>query len=379
MSRVGSVATVQVGVTPSYPVAIGSGILSRVPQWIAESRIALVCDETVNHHYGAAVHDALESAGKTVELYTVPPGEDSKSIAHFEALVRAFARSGLDRGIAVVALGGGVVSDLAGFVAASYMRGVAFYVVPTTVLAMVDASVGGKTAIDLPEGKNLVGAFWQPRAVLADVQTLRTLPVREFRLGAVEAYKHGLLADRELLSILTDPEFGPHGDADVLTERIERSVRVKSDVVAADERESGVRAHLNLGHTLGHALEAVSAHRLAHGDAVAYGLLFASLLGRNRGWEDWVDRAVALLSWLEPGPLPHVTFDDLAPYIARDKKNRSGRVRFVLLERVGRPVVVDDVTVDEQQRAWSMLESTLESMLESMMGEPDEPTVGDEP
>lgn len=359
MSRgVGSVATVQVDVAPSYPVAIGSGILARVPEWVTESRVAVVSDETVSRWYGPALRDALRANGKTAEVYTVPAGESSKSMAQFAALTRAFARDGLDRGIAVVALGGGVVSDLAGFVAASYMRGVAFYVVPTTVLAMVDAAVGGKTAIDLPEGKNLVGAFWQPRAVMADVQTLRTLPVREFRLGAVEAYKHGLLADPELLSILDDPEFGPRGDAGVLAAQIERSVRVKADVVAADERESGVRAHLNLGHTLGHALEAVTAHRLAHGDAVAYGLVFAALLGRSRGHRDWVDEALALLAWLGPDPLPRVGFDDLAPYLARDKKNRSGRVRFVLLESIGRPVVVDDVSEEEQRSAWAMLETT---------------------
>jgi 3-dehydroquinate synthase len=274
-------------------------------------------------------------------------------MARFETLVRAFARDGLDRGVPVVALGGGVVSDLAGFVAASYLRGVALYVMPTSVLAMVDASVGGKTAVNLSEGKNLVGAFWQPRAVIADVSTLRTLPDREFRLGAVEAFKHGLLADETLLEILNDPDFLPRGEPEVLIDRIARSVRVKADVVASDEREAGARAHLNLGHTLGHALEAVTDHRLPHGDAVAYGLLYAAVLGQQRGYRDWSSSARRLIEWLEPQALPDVDFEALEPYIQRDKKNRLGRVRFVLLEAIGRPVVVDDVTREEQRAAWT--------------------------
>lgn len=355
MTDLGSVVTVQVDVVPSYPVAIGSGMLARSGHWITESQIALVTDDTVEARYGDAVTRALEATGKRVRLYTVPPGEGAKSIARLEALLRAFARDGLDRGAAVVALGGGVVSDLAGFVAASYLRGVAFYVLPTTVLAMVDASVGGKTAVNLPEGKNLVGAFWQPQAVIADVGTLTSLPDREFRLGAVEAFKHGLLADETLLGILDDPDFSPRGAPGVLIDRIARSVRVKADVVARDEREAGARAHLNLGHTLGHALEAVTDHRLPHGDAVAYGLLYAALLGRQRGYRDWSSSARRLIEWLDPQPLPDVDFGELEPYIQRDKKNRRGRVRFVLLEAVGRPVVVDDVTEEERRAAWTSL------------------------
>lgn len=356
MTRINAVSTVLVDVAPSYLVAIGHGLIGRASDWVTETRIALVTDDTVAGHYGEAVVRTLEAAGKSVQVYRVPPGEDSKSLASLEKLVRAFARDGLDRGIAVVALGGGVVSDLAGFVAASFMRGVAFYVIPTTVLAMVDASVGGKTAVNLPEGKNLVGAFWQPRAVIADVAVLRTLPIREFRLGAVEAFKHGLLADATLLSILDDPEFAPNGHPDVLVEHVTRSVQVKADVVAIDEREAGARAHLNLGHTLGHALEAVTDHGLPHGDAVAYGLAFAALLGRRRGFEDWLPAARRLLEWLGPDPLPDVPFRELQAYIQRDKKNLSGRLRFVLLESIGRPTVIEDLPEEELQAAWTALQ-----------------------
>ena len=348
--------TIEVAVRPPYPVVVGHGILARLPEWVREARVAVITDETVAHLHAEVVRRALQEAGRHVSLHVVSPGEDSKSFDALASLLRAFAREGLDRGAAVLAVGGGVVSDLGGYAAASYMRGIAFYVAPTTTLAMVDASVGGKTGINLPEGKNLVGAFWQPAAVVADVATLATLPPREFRLGAVEAFKHGLLEDPGLLDLPEDPGFAPQGDPAVLIARIARSIRVKAAVVAADEREAGVRAHLNLGHTLGHALEAVTHHDLPHGDAVAYGLLFASHLGRARGWADWTPHVERLLAWLQPAPLPSATFDELAPYLQRDKKNRGGRVRFVLLEEVGRPRVVDDVTVEEQRAAWAAVE-----------------------
>jgi 3-dehydroquinate synthase len=219
---------------------------------------------------------------------------------------------------------------------------------------MVDASVGGKTAVNLPEGKNLVGAFWQPRAVLADVETLRTLPPQQFRQGAVELFKHGLLADPALLARFDDGLSAGSPPA-VLADAVARSVAVKAEVVAGDEREAGARAYLNLGHTLAHALEAVSDHALGHGDAVAYGLAYAALLARARGWADLMPRVRRLLAWLEPAPLPAADFAALEPYLDRDKKAAAGRRRFVLLEDVGRPRLVDDVPHTAQVEAWSRL------------------------
>ena len=355
MTSAGYVESVQVEVVPSYPVLVGHDILSHLPDAVESVQIALVADETVDELHGAPVAAALASGGRIVHRYRVPPGEEAKRIEQVARLQRAFARDGLDRSATVVALGGGVVSDLAGFVAATYLRGVSFAIVSTTLLGMVDASVGGKTAVNLPEGKNLVGAFWQPRFVIADVGTLRTLPEREFRLGAVEAFKHGLLADATLLEILDDPEFHPAGDAASLADTVRRSVRVKADVVAADERESGARAHLNLGHTLAHALESVTDHELAHGEAVAYGLLYAAFLGRGRGWADWVPHARRLVAWLDPRPLPDVDITDLEPFLRRDKKARGGRSRWVLLREVGDPRVVDDVAPEELRAAWKAL------------------------
>jgi len=345
---------IRVRVRPAYTVTVGAGVLESLAANVRERRLALVSDSHVGPRYASGVHDALTAAGAQVVRFEVPAGEDSKSAERWLELQRGFAREGLDRQAAVVALGGGVVGDLTGFAAATYLRGLAWYQVPTSLLAMVDASVGGKTAIDLPEGKNLTGAFWQPRAVLADVRTLSTLPEAEFRQGAVELFKHGLLADPALLGPF-DHGFAAGWPEQALAETIARSVAVKAEIVAQDERESGVRAHLNLGHTLAHALEAVSDHALPHGDAVAYGLHFAALLARARGLSDLTPRTRRLLDWERPAPLPEVPFDSLRLFMARDKKSRGGRQRFVLLEDLGRPVVVDDVTQREQERAWDEL------------------------
>jgi 3-dehydroquinate synthase len=255
----------------------------------------------------------------------------------------------------VLALGGGVVGDLAGFVAASYMRGIAFYQIPTTLLAMVDSSVGGKTGINLDEGKNLVGAFWQPKAVFTDVRFLRSLPEREFRQGAVELFKHGLLADKSILADVENPEFNSKGDTTFLIDIIKRSVKVKADIVAVDEKEQNIRAYLNLGHTLAHALEAASHHHLTHGEAVAYGLVFDAHLSRQRGYADEVERVVRFLNWLKPKALGVTDLGVLEPYMLRDKKNEAGKVKFVILKEIGEPVIVDDITLPERKQAWLAL------------------------
>jgi 3-dehydroquinate synthase len=348
-----------VAVTPPYAVHVAPGLFTGLAAHVTEQRVALVCDSHTEPLYGEAVAGALRRAGKTVARLVVPAGEQSKSLAQFGALLEAMVEAGLDRTSAVLALGGGVVGDLAGFAAASFMRGIAFYPCPTSLLAMVDASVGGKTGINLPQGKNLVGAFWQPRAVFVDVTALRTLPEREFRQGAVEVFKHGLLADPWLLDHLFAPRFAPDGPSDFLTELIGRAIKVKADLVAADPLERGPRAYLNLGHTLAHALEAHSHHRLTHGDAVAYGLLFAAALAKQRGFADETPRVRQLIAWLQPAPLPVATLDELFPYLYRDKKTLAGKLRFVLLREPGRPILVDDVTEEELRAAWRTLQEVV--------------------
>jgi len=364
-TRTGLVRTVTVAVSPPYDVVVGSGLLAAAPERVAAAAVAVVSDETVWPLHGRALAERLEAAGKRVAVVTIPPGEASKDLATYGRVVRELAAAGIGRDGAVLALGGGVVGDLAGFAAATYLRGLALYQLPTSLLAMVDACIGGKTGLDLPEGKNLVGAFWQPRAVIADVGTLATLPPRELRQGVAELVKTGLLGDpglvdeaeRLLLPAAAGGEL--HAPPEALVDVVARAAAVKAAVVSADPHEAGVRAHLNLGHTLAHALEAASGLALTHGDAVLYGLVYAAALGHERGMVDLVDRLADLVARLRPDPLPDVTFEALVPFMARDKKARAGRLRFVLLEAPGRPTVVDDVSEAEMRAAWRALEELM--------------------
>lgn len=347
--------SVPVEVGDGYEIVIGSGLLAKPGDLIDHQQLAIVTDERIEQLYAIPLRDALAAAGRRVHLYPVPSGEISKGFATFERLLRAMVRDGFDRGAAVVALGGGVIGDLAGYCAASFLRGVALYQLPTTLLAMVDASVGGKTGLNLPEGKNLVGAFWQPTRVVTDVDTLRSLAGSDLRQGAVEAYKHGLLADAALWQEVGSGGFSPDASSGELIDLVARAVRVKADVVAADSHEHGIRAHLNLGHTLGHALEIASAHHLGHGEAVAYGLLFAAYLARDRGWADLCSEVRSFVAWVDPAPLPDSTFDQLFALMSRDKKRIDGRLRWVLLQDVTKPVVVDDIDTEALRRAWNAL------------------------
>ncbi len=370
---------VRVALEPAYDVWVGAGA-GLLTAALAEvraaraSRAVIVTDERVAAvGHAARAADAWRALGVETVTFTVPAGEDSKSVAVWAGLHAQLAAAGCDRDTWVCAVGGGVVGDLAGFVAASWMRGVPFVQVPTTLLAMVDASVGGKTGLDLPEGKNLVGAFWQPRVVIADVGALATLPPAVLREGAVELYKHALLVDAPWRAAFgTSDAFGLPAelDADAWARLVADGVRVKAEVVAADPHEAGVRAHLNLGHTLAHALEAATGHGLRHGTAVAYGLAFVAELGAARGWADWRSDAVGLVDWAADAPLPDVRLDALLGFMSRDKKRRHGRLRFVLLEALGRPVVVDDVGPEELARAWEALRARHPARDASSLGGP---------
>jgi 3-dehydroquinate synthase len=358
-------ARVRVALDPGYDVWVGAGP-DLLPHAMADvgagraSRAAIVTDT----HVAAAGHaqrvaEAWRTLGVETLVLDVPPGEGSKSVAAWADLHARLAAADCDRDTWVCAVGGGVVGDLAGFVAATWLRGVPFVQVPTTLLAMVDAAIGGKTGLDLPAGKNLVGAFWQPRVVVADVGALGTLPPAVLREGAVELYKHALLIDapwRDAFRLAAPPVGLPADLSPAAWARlVADGVRVKADVVGADPLEAGVRAHLNLGHTLAHALEGATGHALGHGSAVAYGLVYAALLGGARGWADWVDEATAFAGWAAAAALPDVPFETLLGFMGRDKKRRAGRLRFVLLEGLGRPRLVDDVTPTQLERAWADL------------------------
>lgn len=345
----------------AYGVVVGSGLLgdaSMIPAGRAE-RAFVVGDRTVTDAWYEELAAGLEGAGLPAVLLPVPEGERAKTLATAEALYRQLAVQEAHRDDLVVALGGGVVGDLAGFVAATYMRGLPFLQVPTTLTAQVDAAIGGKSAVNLPEGKNLIGAFHQPVAVLCDVGTLRTLPDREFRSGLAEVAKYALTLDPELLGVL-ETRSGAVLDRDpaVLEHLVARCVRAKAATVAADERDAGPRLILNYGHTLGHALERLDAFAgRSHGEAVSVGMVFAARLaeGLGVGPPGLAARHVRLLSSLglpDGGPVPEA--DQVLAAMRLDKKYRGG-VRFILLEDVGRPRLVDDVPEDALRRALATL------------------------
>jgi len=340
----------------SYAVELSAGALDAVGETAARAlggarRALLVTDANVRPLYGARALESLRGAGFDAGEAVIEAGEEGKRLATVERLCEAALAARLDRSGVVVALGGGVVGDIAGLVAALYMRGVAHVQVPTTLLAMVDSSVGGKTAVDLAGGKNLVGAFHQPSAVVADPEALRTLPDRELSAGAAEVVKAGVLGDRELFELVEKrPGELLSRDEAVLLEAIGRSIEVKRRVVEVDERETGdgPRALLNLGHTFGHALETLREYRgILHGEAVSVGVVLASRLAVRLGRlpEAEADRVIRLLALLSlPVELgPGVDRARLFELMRRDKKNRDGRLRLILPTAIGRAEIFKDV------------------------------------
>ena len=342
-------ADLLVHLEPPYPVHISHAALERIA--VPHALIALIADEAVALLHAARVSAALEAAGSRVVLLTVPSGERCKTLGVMAELLSRVAAAGLTRDSAVVALGGGATSDLAGYTAASYLRGVAFYALPTTLLAMVDASVGGKTGVNLPEGKNLVGAFHQPRAVWADLSTLETLSSRTFKEGAAEAFKHGLLTDGALCDAILEPGFGA-GSAK-LEAVVAAAVQVKIDLVQRDPFEANERAFLNFGHTLAHALEAVTYHALPHGEAVGYGMHFAAAIGKTLGYSDLMPRTRAFLEYQRPAALPSLEWRDVIGFMGRDKKADAGGLRFVTLEALGKPKL-ERVSGAVLEQAWKL-------------------------
>ena len=328
----------------TYDIQVGPGLLGRLGEFLQPLRLGrrvgvLTHPELITHGYIKTATDALTQAGFEACVLTVPSGEATKSPAHAAELWGGFARAGLDRGSAIVAIGGGVIGDLAGFVAATLFRGIAFIPVPTTLLAQVDSSVGGKTGVNLPEGKNLVGAFWQPRLVVADVLALRTLSDREFHSGLAEVVKHAMIADAGLFGQLErEVDRVLAREPAVLQPIVARNCAIKAKVVQADEREAHVRAVLNFGHTVGHALEAGLGYgQVTHGEAVAFGMVVATALSVRRGLCPHADllRLRRLLARL--GCLPDRTLSPevLENYVVRDKKMRDDVLQFVLTPGVG--------------------------------------------
>jgi 3-dehydroquinate synthase len=346
----------------AYPIVLGPGTLANLAELLvaqgirADTRVLLVTNPEVERHYGSTCRRSLEAAGFLVETLVIEAGEDQKTPATVALIHDAAFRHRLERGSLIVALGGGVVGDMAGFAAATWLRGIAVVQVPTTLLAMVDAAIGGKTGVNHPGGKNLIGAFHQPKLVLIDPTVLSTLPEREFRAGMAEVIKYGVIGDPDLFKDLEaaaqrDPLGGLANRESVgegLLERLlERSASAKARVVAADEREGGLRAILNYGHTLGHAVETLSGYgTYLHGEAVGLGMLAAGEISLAMGlWhprDQQRQRAVIAAAGL-PLVWPALDPQAVLACLQGDKKVRQGRVRFVLPTAIGAVEIRDDV------------------------------------
>lgn len=340
----------------SYPIFIEDGIMVNVGADLAErniaTRFAVIADEYVASLYGSTLMKSLKESGITAELITFPRGEASKNLQVFTELSSKLAQIGLDRSSGIIALGGGVTGDLAGFLAASYMRGIPFVQVPTTLLSQVDSSVGGKTGVDIPEGKNLVGAFYQPKAVYIDTAVLSTLPPDEYLGGIAEVIKYGVIWDldfycfleRNLDAILAlQPA--------IVQEMITICCQTKADVVAEDERESDLRRILNFGHTIGHAVEAASDFNLIHGHAVAIGMVAALRLAVSSGLckRKEAGRVATLIhAFGLPTEIPEdMDRERIKRYIKTDKKSIAGSVFYVLPTTIGKVVISNEITEEQ--------------------------------
>jgi 3-dehydroquinate synthase len=349
----------------AYEIVIGRALIAKLGEAVKAlrpgARTAIVTDETVATHHLAAVEGSLAAAGVETSRIVVPAGEGSKNYATFEKVCEAIVAARIERGDLVIALGGGVIGDLAGFAAACVRRGLDFVQVPTTLLAQVDSSVGGKTGINSPQGKNLIGAFHQPILVIADTALLDTLPERQFRAGYAEVAKYGLLGDAEFFVWLEtnwrDVFAGGQSSGSAREHAIAVCCRAKAAIVARDERESGERALLNLGHTFGHAFEAAAgfSDRLLHGEAVALGMALAFEFSARKGLISEADAARAAAHLAAVGLPTHVQqvsggvpgVDALMDLIAQDKKVKRGKLTFILVRGIGQAFVESGVDAAE--------------------------------
>jgi len=345
--------TIQVGLGErSYPIVIGTGLLESIGPALQTAKIAkrygIICDNQVGPLYGEQIRHSLQQAGIASELIVFPHGETSKHLQTIGHLASMLAERGFDRGDGLLALGGGVTGDITGFLASIYMRGIPFVQVPTSLLAQVDSSVGGKTGVDIPEGKNLVGSFYQPRAVFIDTAVLKTLPQEEFLGGMAEVIKYGASIDADFFDWLGANRAAILAlEPSVLITMIRRCCELKASVVEQDEREGGLRRILNFGHTIGHAVEAASGYQLIHGYAVAIGMRAVAELAVRCGYAD-KDVAVMILELLRQYRLPTeipsgLDRDILRRYLRADKKTIGGRIFFVLPEAIGKVRITDQV------------------------------------
>ena len=342
-----------------YDIVVRPGLLARAGEVLRgltrSSRLAVVTDTEVGPRFLGEFERSLRGAGFDVVTATVPAGEEHKTIQTIASIYDQLFAKTVERSTPVVALGGGVIGDMAGFVAATILRGVPFVQVPTTLLSMVDASVGGKTGVNHAVGKNLIGAFHQPIAVLIDPEVLRTLPARELRSGLAECIKHDIIRDADGFARLEN-EIGRalKLDIDYLAELVAHNVAIKARVVEADPFEKGERAHLNFGHTFGHAIETVSHYSYAHGECVALGMVAAARCAAGLGMIDRPSEE-RITSVIRKAELPtggmKLGVDEVIAAMSFDKKVKAGKIRFILPDRIGHVVIRDDVPAEQVRRA----------------------------
>ena len=344
----------------SYPIFVGSGLISSAVADIfnnvlpsAGKQILIVSNTTIAEHYLPTLIANLTAAGierEHIQQALIPDGETFKNLTIYSEIMDVLVKHRFNRDCTIIALGGGVVGDMAGFVAATWQRGVPFLQIPTTLLAQVDSSVGGKTAVNHPSGKNLIGAFHQPAAVIIDIDSLATLPAREFKAGLAEVIKYGVMADADFFAWLEDNmPLLLSRDAEALIYAITKSCELKARIVAADETEQGVRALLNLGHTFGHAIEAATHYKTwLHGEAVAVGMVMAAYLAVREGHLSHID-AVRIKQLIDAAGLPkyppkNISNSEWLELMARDKKVKHGKLRFILPTGLGRANIFSDIS-----------------------------------
>jgi 3-dehydroquinate synthase len=341
----------------SYPIYIKSGAISDSSLFyshIKGSKLVIITNETLKPLFADALQQQLTE--KDVTVFAIEDGEAYKTLTSYEKIMTFLLEQNYGRDVTLVALGGGVIGDITGFVAATYQRGVDFIQVPTTLLSQVDSSVGGKTAVNHPLGKNMIGAFYQPQAVIIDTDTLTSLPAKEFSAGVAEVIKYGILGDKAFFDYLEiNKQHLKELDQATLTYVIQRCCQNKADIVAQDEKEAGLRALLNLGHTFGHAIEAEMGYgQWLHGEAVAVGMIQACELAKTRGWlsQSDVDRVIKLIEFYDlpvAGPVS-MTCADYIKHMKKDKKVQADTIRFVLPKSIGDAILVKDVTEQELQQ-----------------------------
>ncbi|MUG97469.1 3-dehydroquinate synthase [Scytonema sp. UIC 10036] len=343
----------------SYEIAIAPSGIDKLGEYMSNlklgKKVLIVSNPTLFKHYGERAIGSLESAGFEVASCTLPPGERYKTLSLVQKIYDTALENRIERSSTMVALGGGVIGDMTGFAAATWLRGINFVQVPTTLLAMVDASIGGKTGVNHPQGKNLIGAFHQPRLVLIDPEVLKTLPMREFRAGMAEVIKYGIIWDAQLFN---EMEASKRLDQmryvkpELIHTILTRSCQAKADVVSKDEKEAGLRAILNYGHTIGHAVESLTGYRVVnHGEAVAIGMVAAGQIAVELGmWQkeeaerqDFLIQKAGLPTQLPSG----LDIDAIVDALQLDKKVKAGKVRFILPTQIGSVTITDEVPSDK--------------------------------